>query len=108
MHGRGSNNANRTMIDVTRETLLTMNEAAARFGVTAKTIREWACPLDYKRRPKRRVLETVMLGGRLRTSLEAVQRFTNYQHVAPKVATHLMTTADSAAAGYAMLGISPR
>jgi excisionase family DNA binding protein len=58
------------MIDVAREKLITLADAAAVFGVTRKTIYEWV-----NRRDRR--LETIRPGGRgMRyTSMEAIQRF---------------------------------
>jgi len=54
------------MIDVTRETLLSPKEAAARMGVTARTIWNW---IQSGR------LEACRTGRSIRTSVEALARF---------------------------------
>lgn len=54
------------MIDTTKETLLTMQEAADRCRVSLPTVYRWASSQG---------LETVKIGGARRTTLEAIQRF---------------------------------
>jgi hypothetical protein len=56
------------VIDLTREKLIDLEEAATICDVTTKTIRMWMA------RTIRR-LETVKLGGKRMTSREALQRF---------------------------------
>lgn len=57
------------MINVTKESLIDFKSAAKQFGVTIQTIRNWA---NRQTSPR---LETVKIGGMVRTSLEALQRF---------------------------------
>ena len=65
------------MIDIRRETLLTLQEAASRFpgrvagkSLSYETLRRWSGDGIRGRR-----LETVPFGGGRRTSLEALERF---------------------------------
>lgn len=74
-HGCDQQQPSRTMIDVTRETLRTMEQIAERFGRKPKTIRRWAEPVDYKGRPRTNFLETVKKNNRIWTSEEAVNRY---------------------------------
>ena len=60
------------MINVTKENLIDLKSAAKQFGVTIQTIRNWANRQTLPR------LETVKIGGMVRTSLEALQRFVVY------------------------------
>jgi transposase len=60
------------MINVTKESLIDFKAAAKQFGVTIQTIRNWANRQTLPR------LETVKIGGMVRTSLEALQRFVIY------------------------------
>jgi len=75
MHGRDKTHPSDKMIDVTRESVCPLKIAAIRFGVKTKTVREWSKPVDYRKRLKERHLETVKIGGRLFTSLEAINRY---------------------------------
>lgn len=63
------------MIDVTRERLLDIDEAAALFNRSKKCIYDWMRETDHKGRSKQRVLESVLVGGSRKTSEEALQRF---------------------------------
>lgn len=63
------------IVDPSRESLLEIAEAARMFHRQPKTVRRWAEPLDYLKRPKAKVLEVVKIGGRLFTSLEALNRY---------------------------------
>ncbi|MBL9092278.1 MAG: DUF1580 domain-containing protein [Planctomycetaceae bacterium] len=63
------------MVDVTRETILSVEEAAERAHTSPKTIYSWFRTHDHKGRPKQRVLESAKLGGKRITSLEALQRY---------------------------------
>lgn len=56
-------------IDITRETVVDLNDVARRLRVHIKTVRGWGKRLNGRR------LETVKLGGKIVTSLEALQRF---------------------------------
>lgn len=58
------------MIDITRETIVSLSDAANRLSVTHKTIRKWASMPGRK-------LETAKVGGKVITSLEALQRFSD-------------------------------
>lgn len=93
-HARLRKKVNQTaMFDVTREELCSIQQVAAFFKVTPKTVRSWIAKTDYKGRLKDRTLETVTVGGRLRTSWEAIQRFTNHERrpvaLPPDVAAYL-------------------
>jgi excisionase family DNA binding protein len=57
------------MIDLTKETPITLMEAAEKLKVTTLTVRRWIAA-------KGRCLESTRVGGRRLTSLEALQRFT--------------------------------
>lgn len=57
------------MVDVTRETIVSLIEVARRLNVTVQTVRNWA---DRQVAPQ---LETAKFGGKVVTSWEAVQRF---------------------------------
>ena len=59
------------MIDVNCEQLISMTEAAHRLHVAPSTIWRWR----QKKGVRGRRLETVKLGGRVMTSLAAIQRF---------------------------------
>ncbi|MFG0315798.1 MAG: DUF1580 domain-containing protein [Planctomycetota bacterium JB042] len=59
------------MIELSRETLLTISDAAAKLpGVHVASIYRWA-----KEGHRGKVLETVRVGARIFTSEEALQRF---------------------------------
>src|SRR5687768_587115 len=58
-----------SVIDFKTETVLSLAGAAKRLSVTVKTVRSWSKRVRAKR------LETAKLGGRVYTSLEALQRF---------------------------------
>lgn len=60
------------MIDFTRETVISLREAARRMGVTVQTVHNWA-----KSRTRGRTLETGKVGGARRTTLEALHRFSD-------------------------------
>ena len=57
------------MIDISHEKLLTVDQAAERFGVTRKAVFGWM------KQGRERQLESCKIGGKRYTSLEAVQRF---------------------------------
>lgn len=57
------------MVDIIRETRLSMEEAAEFAGVTRQTVYAWANRIRGKR------LETAKLGGKRVTTREAIQRF---------------------------------
>lgn len=61
------------MIDVARETLLTLDEAAERMRVTKAAVVKW-----YRIGSRGRRLETVKMGGARRTSVEALARFAEH------------------------------
>lgn len=63
------------MIDLTRETVLSVHQAAEKLGVTTKTVYLWA---SDARGDKPR-LETAKVGGKRITTLEALQRFTQQE-----------------------------
>lgn len=65
------------VIDFKTETVLSLAGAAKRLGVTVKTVRSWS------KRVRARRLETAKLGGRVYTSLEAIQRFSEQRDDAP-------------------------
>lgn len=65
------------MIELGVEHLLTVREAAARLGVHVKTVRRWISPGVLGVR-----LDVVRLGGTVRTSREALQRFAADQEAA--------------------------
>lgn len=58
------------MVNLKTEALLNLKQAAERCGVSVKTVRNWAERMTGPR------LETAKLGGRVVTTLEALQRFT--------------------------------
>lgn len=58
------------MVNITTELLLDLKQAAQRCGVSVKTIRNWSSRATEPR------LETAKLGGKVVTTLEALQRFT--------------------------------
>lgn len=60
------------MIDVAREKLMTKEEAAQFCGVSVETIDRWM-EKGVQRTGKR--LESLLLGGSVRTSIEAIARF---------------------------------
>src|SRR5690606_39237517 len=60
------------MIDITRETVISLSDAARKLGVHIRTAREWAARIPTPAKPR---LETAKAGGKRITSLEAVQRF---------------------------------
>jgi len=66
------------MIDFKTETVISLAGAAKRLGVTVKTVRSWS------KRVRARRLETAKLGGRVYTSLEAIQRFSEQREDAPR------------------------
>lgn len=59
------------MIDFTRESQITLTAAAKRFGLNPITLRRWANGRNGRK------LETAKLGGKVYTSLEAIQRFSD-------------------------------
>ena len=69
------------VIDFKTETVLSLAGAAKRLGVTVKTVRSWSKRVRLKR------LETAKLGGRVYTSLEAIQRFSEQREDAPSAST---------------------
>ena len=81
------------MIDVQRETLMTLEEAAKRLKVTKAAITKW-----FRVGVNGRRLETVKLGGARRTSLEALSRFA--QHPQPNGSSPVPTESARAAQEY--------
>lgn len=63
------------MIDVTRETLLTVKEAAAVVKKHRKTVYEWCCDTDENGNLKSVWLESAIVGGSVMTSMEAINRY---------------------------------
>lgn len=59
------------MIDFTRESQITLTAAAKRLGLNPITLRRWAVGCNGRK------LETAKLGGKVYTSLEAIQRFSD-------------------------------
>ena len=57
------------MIDITRETAIALADVASLLKVSIVTVRRWASRVGSQR------LETVKFGGKVVTSLEALQRF---------------------------------
>lgn len=57
------------MIDVTRETIVSLVDVARRLGVTVQTVRNWS---DRQSGPR---LDTMKFGGKVVTSWEALGRF---------------------------------
>ena len=57
------------LLDISRETVISLEEAARKLDVTTKTVRNWAL------RQVGPVLETAKFGGKVVTTLEALQRF---------------------------------
>lgn len=57
------------MLDIQKETPVSLFEVAEKFNVTVTTVRKWTNP------NKRHHLETAKIGGKRFTTWEAVQRF---------------------------------
>lgn len=60
------------MIDITRETVVSLSDAARKLGVHIRTARQWAARQHTSKKPQ---LETAKAGGKRITTLEAIQRF---------------------------------
>src|SRR5436190_18389965 len=75
------------VIDFKTETVISLAGAAKRLGVTIKTVRSWSKRLRARR------LETAKLGGRVYTSLEAIQRFAEQRDSAPPTSAAKSTRA---------------
>lgn len=67
-------------LDITRETVVDLNEVARRLRVHIKTVRGWGKRLNGPR------LETAKFGGKIVTSLEALQRFAVSNNIKQKPA----------------------
>ena len=65
------------MVDLIRETPVDLKTVANRFNVTMKTVYAWMKGVHGRQ------LETVKVGGKRVTSLEAIQRFSR-EDVAPR------------------------
>jgi DNA-binding transcriptional MerR regulator len=66
------------MIDLRHEQLLSFEDAARRLGCSIRTVRHWAAVGFEGRR-----LEFIKLGRLLRTSVEAINRFSTHEHSEP-------------------------
>lgn len=82
------------MYDIIHETRLSLKEAAAKEGVSIKTVQRWVRPTDREGRLKRSFLESFMRGGERFTSVEALERFCQVSQPAnlPRVATGRLHT----------------
>ena len=69
--------AGKQVIDLTQERVVSINAAAERLGVSPKTVYVWAASTHEPR------LETVKLGGKRVTTLEAIQRFARQDEPTP-------------------------
>jgi len=63
------------VISISRETLISRLKAAEQLTVCYKTVLNWCRRGRYSKYIGRYYLETVRVGGRLLTSMEAVDRF---------------------------------